>query len=493
MDRQGNLNLPGPAASVIAIVSVAAFAVSLLIPTLFPGETGWFGLPLGIAALLWLVPLLLALLKGERWAFVLALAVLIFLSDASFRARHWADKSLDWQVLLKGAAWAGCGLVGLARLSRTGWMLETPPGRCTLLFIGVLLASAAWSPMPLYTMQSAIAWVWLLLFGLAAAEILDERRLLIAIALGCGLIVLPSLAIAPFAMGLTPPSPGSTGTADRLRGLTDHPIPLAETAALFTFAVALLAARARGAARLGFAALAVAGVATALLTQSRLAPLAMLTAICGFYTYRKGGWLLMVPTITLFFVLVLALESLGGFARVLPQGLLELASRSGTSSEILTLSGRLEIWPYVLDRIRDAPLIGHGHASGMVLFKSFTRWRITHAHNLFLQALLYVGVVGFTVLMAALAAQLRVFLRRPQPVRDILLLYTLLKGLTEQSILANMPSGSLALWMVTVGMAALAWRTGATAPTRPEPSLAEAGRPAPETQVARGTTRPSAP
>lgn len=466
MDRQGQ---------VIASVALAVFAGALLVPVLFPGEEAWLGLPMGIAGTLALLPVFFALLRGERWAFVLALALLIFLSDASFRARHWADKSLDWQVAMKGAAWAGCGLVGLLRLPRTGWMLSTPPGRFALAFLLILLASAAWSPTPLYTIQSAVAALWLLLFGLAAAERLDEHQLLLAMALGCGLIVLPSLAIAPFAMGLTPPSPGSTGTADRLRGLTDHPIPLAEVAALYTFAVGALAWRARGFTRAGLALLACAGLVAAALTQSRLAPMAMLMAVCGFATYKKGGWMLMLPALTLFVGLVLGLESVGGFARMLPADLLQAVSRSGTSSEILTLSGRLDIWPYVLERIREAPLIGHGHASGMVLFKGFTRWKITHAHNLYLQALLYVGVVGFAVLMAVLAAQLRVFLRDPRPVRDILLLYTLLKGITEQSILSNMPSGSMALWLVTVGLAALAWGKR------------------PRAQVARGTARPSAP
>lgn len=474
MDDQ--VDLPRPVVIAIAAISVIAFGIAMLIPTAFPGEDAWLMLPLGIVALVWLVPVLLALLRGEPWAFVLALAVLIFLTDASFRARHWTDKSLDWQVLLKGAVWAGCGLVGLVRLSRAGAMLSTPPAILTGLFLTMLLATAMWSPMPLYTMLSATAFFWMLLFGLAAAEVLDENHLLAAIALGCGLIVLPSLAISPFAMGLTPPSPGSTGTADRLRGLTDHPIPLAETAALFTFAVGTLALRARAfAPRLGFMLLAAAGVATVLLTQSRLAPMAMLAAICGFLAYRKGGWLLMVPTVTSFAVLVLSLESIGGFANMLPRELLELVSRSGAPHEILSLSGRTDIWPYVLDRITEAPLVGHGHASGMMLFKSFTRWRITHAHNLYLQALLYAGGIGFALLMAALLAQLKVFLRDPKPVRDILLLYTLLKGITEQSILSNMPSGSVAIWMVTVGMAALAWRSP------------------PSPYVARGTMRPSAP
>lgn len=443
---------------VVTILAVAAFAISMLVPALFPGEDSWMGLPLAAVAPLWILPLMAALARGERWAYVLALAVLIFVTDSSFRARDWQDKSLDWQVLLKGMVWLGCGLAGMLRLPRTGWMLSSPPVLFTLFFLTWLLASALWSPLPLYTVQSAVAFAWLFLFGLAAAQVLDETQLLKAVALGTGLVVLPSLALAPFAMGIAPPSPGSTGEADRLRGFTDHPIPMAEVSALFTFACAALIGRVRGgAARTGLVALVAAGIATVLLTQSRIPPLSMLAAAFAFAAYRRGGWLLMLPALTVFVALVLVLESLGGFARVLPPGLLELVARSGESSEILTLSGRLVIWPYVLDRIAEAPLVGHGHATGMVLFESFTRWKITHAHNLYLQALLYVGIVGFGLLLAALLCQFRVFLRRPSPVRDILVLFTLLKGVTEQSILSNMPSGSVALWMVTVGMAAMAW------------------------------------
>jgi O-antigen ligase len=93
----------------------------------------------------------------------------------------------------------------------------------------------------------------------------------------------------------------------------------------------------------------------------------------------------------------------------------------------------------------------------MMLFKGFVRWKITHAHNMYLQVLLYMGAVGFGLLMGLLMTQLRMFLVAPSPVRDILVLYICLKGMTEQSILSNMPTGTVAVWTVTIGMAALAW------------------------------------
>lgn len=449
--------LPRPAALAVIVLGIGAFAISMLVPALAPDQTSLLGVPLAVVALVWAIPLLLALLRGEPWAFIIALALVMFLTDSTFRARAWNDKSVDAQVLVKGLVWLGCGMVGLVRLSATGWIWGRPPVMFAALLIGMMGVSALWSPTPLYTVQAAVAYGWFLLFGLAAAQVLDERQLLKAVALGAGMVVLPSLCIAPFAMGLTPPSPGSTGEPGRLRGLTDHPIPLAEVSALFTFAVAALSLRARGLARLGLWLLVAAGLTCAALTQSRLPPLAMLASVLAFLAYRRGGWLLMVPTLTIAIGLALLLEAMGGFAAMLPGDLLELVSRSGHSVEILSLSGRLDIWPYVLDRIAEAPLLGHGYASGMLLFKGFVRWKITHAHNMYLQALLYLGVVGFALMMALLLSQLRLFLVAPSAVRDILVLYVCLKGLTEQSILCNMPTGTVAVWMVTVGYAALGW------------------------------------
>ncbi|MGE5517543.1 MAG: O-antigen ligase family protein [Bacteroidota bacterium] len=454
--------LSRPATAALVVLAAVAFVLSMLVPALDPEQQSLLGVPLAVVALVWVVPLMLALTRGEPWAYIVALALLMVMTDASFRARPWNDKSVDAQVLVKGLVWLGCGAVGLIRLSSRGWLLGRPPVVFTALLVLMMALSAIWSPAPLYTLQSAVAYGWMMLFGLAAATVLDERQLLKAVALGAGLIVLPSLAIAPFAMGLTAPSPGSTGEPGRLRGLTDHPIPLAEVSALFTFAVAALSIRARGLTKLALWLLVLAGLVTAVLTQSRIPPLAMVAAVAAFVAYRRGGALLMVPALTVTIGGALLLEALGGFAAMLPADLLSSISRSGKSVEILSLSGRLDIWPYVLNRIAEAPLLGHGAASGILLFKGFVRWKITHAHNLYLQCLLYLGIVGFVLLMGVLLCQLRLFLRAPSPVRDILVLYIVLKGLTEQSVLSNMPTGTVAVWMVTVGMAALAWRRPVT-------------------------------
>ncbi|TAN55383.1 MAG: O-antigen ligase domain-containing protein [Magnetospirillum sp.] len=447
-------SLPPGAIATAAVVAVAGLAVAVLAPAALATRPAYAAIPLLFVVALWLIPLGLALARGERWAYVLAMAALIFLTDATFRSRSWADKSFDWQVMLKGLVWFGCGLGGTLRLGRTLPRLTTPPMLFVLLFVVALGLSTAWSPSPSYTFLSAMGFLCFLLFAAAAAEVLDERHMLLGLAIGGGLIVLPSLAVSPFAMGLTPLSPGSTGEVGRLRGITDHPIPLAESSAIFIFAcLALLGHVRRFGGRALLVILAAAGIATALLTQSRLPVLAMAAAAAVYWSFRRGGALLVMPVLAGFITVILATESVAGFARLLPSDILESLSRSGHSKEILTLSGRLLIWPYVMEQIADAPWLGHGHAAGIALFRGFTPWRITHAHNAYLQALLSVGIVGSLPFLAALVTQLRIFVTRPSPVRDILLLNGLILGMTETSMIANMPSQGVLLWMLAAAMA----------------------------------------
>ncbi|MGE5504552.1 MAG: O-antigen ligase family protein [Actinomycetota bacterium] len=446
--------LPRAAAVAAAGFAIVLFVSAMLLPAVLPQRVPPELWPVLALLALWLVPFGLALIEGKRWAYVLAMALILFLTDAIFRTRDWADKSFDWQVLLKGLTWLGCGAAGALRLGRTGRLLARPPMVFVAGFVAMLALSVSWSPGPGFAFLSAMAYICFLLFALAAADVLDDDGLLAGLALGTGLIVLPSLAISPFDTGIAPTSPGATGETDRLRGLTDHPIPLAEACAAFVFAtLAIMVRSRRWTVKAAMAALAVAGLVTLALTQSRLPGLAMAAAVLAWWAYRRGGLLLMLPSLAGLLILVLGAESLAGLSRVLPSDILEDFARSGSAHEILTLSGRLYIWPYVLERIQEAPWFGHGHAAGMILFNGFTAWRITHAHNGFLQSLLYVGIVGTTFLVAALAWQIAAFLARPSMVRDVFMLNALILCITEQSMVANMPSRTALLWMIAAAMA----------------------------------------
>ena len=71
-----------------------------------------------------------------------------------------------------------------------------------------------------------------------------------------------------------------------------------------------------------------------------------------------------------------------------------------------SLTGRTELWPYVIDAIMRRPLLGWGFTAFWsplnpysIEISNLVRWGVPEAHNGLLQALLDVGVIGTALLM----------------------------------------------------------------------------------------------
>jgi len=298
MARRLHLQTPLPPAIGRTAVAAALFGfLSCLAAVLAvaPTAPAAIALPIAFVAALWTLPLFSALIRGETWALQLLLAAVLFVTIGNFRSRAWADKSLDWQVLLKGLMWLTAGAVGAVHLPRTRSMLATPRVLAGALFITVLVISTLWSAAPGYTLMSAGAYACLFLFALTLTHRLDERELLLAVAVGLGAIVVPSLLLAPVANSLAGASPGSTGALDnRLAGISDHPIGLAETSALFILACGALLPKVTR-RRWLLVAMIGAALAAIFLSQSRMPGIAMLAAIAIVTIYRRGAWSALLP------------------------------------------------------------------------------------------------------------------------------------------------------------------------------------------------------
>lgn len=456
MARRLHLQTPLPPAIGRTAVAAALFGfLSCLAAVLAvaPTAPAAIALPIAFVAALWTLPLFSALIRGETWALQLLLAAVLFVTIGNFRSRAWADKSLDWQVLLKGLMWLTAGAVGAVHLPRTRSMLATPRVLAGALFITVLVISTLWSAAPGYTLMSAGAYACLFLFALTLTHRLDERELLLAVAVGLGAIVVPSLLLAPVANSLAGASPGSTGALDnRLAGISDHPIGLAETSALFILACGALLPKVTR-RRWLLVAMIGAALAAIFLSQSRMPGIAMLAAIAIVTIYRRGAWSALLPVALLVGTAIALVVVSYGFDALIPRDVLRLVSRSGSVQEVATLSGRLRVWDVVLAQIAVSPWFGHGHATGqVVLLPHFEAWSLVHAHNLFLQSLLYVGIIGTLPLAIAVLGQIGAFFRAPNLFRDVIIFYTLIIGVTETSLLSNLPGAQSLLWMVALTM-----------------------------------------
>lgn len=150
--------------------------------------------------------------------------------------------------------------------------------------------------------------------------------------------------------------------------------------------------------RAGLALCTLAMLATLILTQSRGGLLALVAALLLLAALRwRWGWL-GLPAVA---VLIAALAWALG-----PRTLLDFLS---TESAITSLEGRMEIWSRAAYMIQDFPFTGIGMGSftrvADLLYPFFLAppGHVDHAHSLFLQVAVDLGIPGLVAWLAVLA------------------------------------------------------------------------------------------
>lgn len=400
------------------------------------------------AAALWLVQR-----AGVAGGGALALlgAAIVLVSDATLRGAP--EQGLDVQSAAKFGLWVLGLLLWCWRRAELRRALGRAP---TALLAGYglwCLLGSAWSATPLYTAGAALAWLGLWTVAVVLATALTPRQG--ALALGAALAVamagsLALLALAP-ALALTPMD---NGRLLRLSGLFASPNNLGRAAALLLLLGAVAAPGLRRGPALAVGLVAgVLGGACLLLSDNRgsmgALALAGVVALLG----RRLAALAALGLVAACGVLLLAV------APGLADAVGALVSRSGQLDEVTTLTGRTEIWAASWRLIEQAPLLGHGFASSRELLPAAWNdgygWTTTSAHNLWLQAWLTTGAVGLVLVLGAQGAWLWQALRRPQPLRDAVVVLVLAIGLTEAGPLGPSVNLMSFVWMWAM---ALGWR-----------------------------------
>jgi len=88
------------------------------------------------------------------------------------------------------------------------------------------------------------------------------------------------------------------------------------------------------------------------------------------------------------------------------------ARREAGGGNSLVNDTRLALWPEIVERIRERPLTGYGFGRGLLRGPLETEFReldpmLWHAHNIFLEQLIQLGVPGLALFLLLLAAILR--------------------------------------------------------------------------------------
>lgn len=376
--------------------------------------------------------------QGSALATGALLALTLVGLSLTLRQRDYGETGLDWQNGAKLVVWLMIPLLALFRLRRIGPMLADPVLALGLAYGGVATLSALWSATPAYTAANGIGFIAYLLLGVMAVAALGRQRAIRLATLTLLAFILMALAASLLLpeMAWLPPSPEEAGY--RLRGLSGHPNVLGQQAALLV----LLALAAR---RIGTVSLAVmlaavtSGLVALWLTGSRTT-LAATLAAAGLLWLREHR--ILLPALWLIAAGVLAglfLAALGLFPDL--QATVGQLSRSGSIAEVTTLTGRTDLWAVTLDIIAERPLLGWGFNGTEALIvgsvgRAFEGDPV-NAHNMLLQSLLGLGLLGSLPGFAMLALLARRFVLAPDPLRDRLLLLILIVGCAEVGLFAT--------------------------------------------------------
>lgn len=399
------------------------------------------------------------------------------------------------------------GLVALAAVWLARWAVRREPWPVTpfngpLLLFAVMIPLGIWaSPLPELTLPKATGLVLgLAVFRAVGLAVRSRRSFLVALAvfcaLGLGLALVGALSAqwmikAPALSGLARHIPRLIGSLPDLAAAGVHPNMIAGVLALYLPALLALVGARRLlpvsrvlrlllAAAWGMAVLLVAGLLV--LTQSRsgwiggAAGLLALWALWGVSDSRcwTGVAGMALPLLAL-------AAAVGGILYLGPQQVWEMLYEAGSSGAVedvvgsISVAGRIEIWNRSLYAIRDMPFTGCGLGAfrGIVsvfypLFLTAPDYDISHAHNIFLQTALDLGLPGLAAYLALLGVAAAACWR-PSRQGDPLVRFAALGllaglvglhvyGLTDALALGSKPGGVFWLALALVaGLERLPW------------------------------------
>ncbi len=338
---------------------------------------------------------------ADRMGFRLGMVLWWFLlcSEAFFpRSNNGLDNAASGKFALaaytEAMFWvflAVCFLIVCSRSWRT--LANSVGGRRMLLpFVGfVCVLSVAWAPEKGYS----LAWSFKLLLGMAIISycaaslrtLRDLRSLLIVT-----FWAFTFLTLAPVVEATLNPSSAFSGTSlgresnievGRLHSTT-HPLTIGGRAGIMALLALLFYSLER---KRKMIAVAFGCAVIIALAGAKTAFLAAAVSIGLFFALRKRvmAGFAFVAAVAVLAVLVVSMTAVGTYVRDYLH-----------NDELMTISGRTDLWQAAWPEITSHPLLGNGYVSSkLVTVGTDIPWYAGHLHNAILESLYNNGLLGF--------------------------------------------------------------------------------------------------
>jgi exopolysaccharide production protein ExoQ len=323
------------------------------------------------------------------------------------------------------------------------------------LLMGIALASAIWTFIPSQTLVRSIALVGTSLFGLylAVRYTLQEQLRLLGWSFVIIIIVSCLFAIALPTFGLMP----AGVHAGAWRGIYVHKNVMGKVMVLAAMVFWLLATNPQKKSWLTWVDWIGLGLSFFLVVMSKssssMINLVTIFALIPIYSALRWRYYLMVPSIMTAIAVggILSLWFSANAATVL----------DGIGKDA-TLTGRADMWPYIIEMIEKQPWLGYGYNGfwgtaddpGAYVWAA-AKWMPPNAHNGFLDLWLELGLLGVVVFIVGFAQALAkglIWIRHNQTGEGIWFLLYL-----TNLVLANLSESSLLnrndiFWLLYVSM-----------------------------------------
>lgn len=384
---------------------------------------------------------------------MLLVAAVVFINESVFRTTNVEQFAFDWQIALRLALCGCCGLYGLAFCQHmVHW--QQFPAVLAAVFVAWTLVTVPFAISLNYAAASSISLICFALFAPAVVAEVGGRRFALSVYAGLLVYMVGSWLvhfIDPDVNSIAVDLPGVEFVA-RMGGLNSSNGTGRQAAALWGMTLALWVARAVP-LRVLFLAGALALV-TLKATDSRTAMLAALAATGVVIAERLGRRNTL--TIAVFAGLAAAVGMLllsNGPPGVTADGFFSQFSRSGEADEIYHMTGRVELWEFVVACIRSSPVFGYGWGCTRFLLID-GHFATHHAHNLILNVTLGGGVLAGALVASTLVGLIGRGLSEPNLFPDVVTALVCVGGMADAVMLNPVPDSHTLMWM-----AALHWRS----------------------------------
>jgi O-antigen ligase len=392
--------------------------------------------------------LILPKVNARQAAIIVAIIISICGLSLNFRARAVGDTGLDFQNSFKLIVWTCLFFVSLISWRRYISYCYSLAGFAITTLSCLMVVSSLWSLSPFYTLACGLGFVSYVGLGALAARYLTVDTVLVVLMGSLAVFVSLGFLFAGTDLAWLPPS--SEETVYRLQGLAATPNGFGHASAIYIAASALCLWRrtlspVMCALNLGL------GLTGLILSGNRTIQIALVGSVILVLIRSNKALRLKAILASIVPALGVAIYAAG----MAPDftSIMRLMSRTGAENEILTLTGRTEIWSTAFHLFIERPVLGWGFNATEALMMNNVPLHfygsMVNAHNMYLQLALSLGTVGLLLCLTVTLCFMRAYVIDPLPLRDFLFFIFFINGLTEADYFATPDfNGMIIGWLI---------------------------------------------